>query len=88
MEDIYKGCTGRKKSKKSPIGNGVRQGDTMTPKLFTACLEGVFRKLEWEKSGIRVNGEYLSHLRFADIILFSESEQLQRMLRSCTQKAV
>lgn len=51
-------------------------------KLFTACLERVFRKLDWENTVLRTNGEYLSHLRFADdILLLSESaEHLQKML--------
>jgi len=39
------------------------------PKLFTALLEEVFKTLDWEKAGISINGDYLSHLRFAyDII--------------------
>lgn len=51
--------------------------------MFTACLEGVFRRLQWEKSEIRVNEEYLSHLRFADdAVLFSYlGQHLQRMLQ-------
>jgi hypothetical protein len=55
-----------------PIGRGVRQGDTISPKLFTAALEDVFRTLDWENKGIWIDGERLNHLRFADdIILFS-----------------
>lgn len=87
LEDIYSECTGtlilHKKTEKFPIKKGVRQGDTISPKLFTACLEGVFRKLDWDELGIRVDGEYLSNLRFADdIVLISESgEDLQRMIQ-------
>ena len=29
-----------------PIGKGVRQGDPISPKLFTACLEMVFREIK------------------------------------------
>lgn len=64
------------------IQKGVRQGDTISPPLFTACPENVFRNIRWRKTGVRNNGEYLSHLRFSgDIILFSQrSRNFQRML--------
>ncbi|CAF1012995.1 unnamed protein product [Adineta ricciae] len=55
-----------------PVKRGVRQGDTISPKLFNAALEDVFRKINWERRGIMVDGEPLNHLRFADdIILFA-----------------
>lgn len=64
------------------IAKGVRQGDTSSPKLFTAILENVFRSLDWSEKGVVVDGKCLNHLRFADdIVLFSkDSEQLQAML--------
>ena len=40
------------------IYRGVRQGDTISPKLFTAVTRG-----------FKMDGEYLSHLHFADGIL-------------------
>lgn len=65
------------------IKRGVKQGDPLSPKLFIAVLEMIFKKLKWKKLGILINGEYLSHLRFADdIILFSESiSQLENMIQ-------
>lgn len=61
----------------------MRQGDTVSPQLFAASPEEAFGKLGWENSGIRVNGEYLSHLEFAgDIVLFCVSgEHLHRKPR-------
>uniref|UniRef100_W6NH91 RNA-directed DNA polymerase (Reverse transcriptase) domain containing protein n=1 Tax=Haemonchus contortus TaxID=6289 RepID=W6NH91_HAECO len=43
---------------------GVRQ-DTISPKLFSAALENIMRHLEWEDLGVKVDGRYLHHLRFA-----------------------
>ena len=36
--------------------------------LFKVALEEIFRGLDWEEKEIKVNGKYLSHLRFADDI--------------------
>ena len=33
-------------SNRFPINRGVRQGDTLSPKLFNAGLEQIFRKLD------------------------------------------
>ena len=63
---------------------GVRQGDPISPKLFTSLLEEVFRGLKWsKKAGISINGRKLTNLRFADdIVIFATShKQLQEMLQ-------
>nr|ADI61818.1 endonuclease-reverse transcriptase [Bombyx mori] len=64
------------------LRRGVRQGDVISPKLFTNALEDMFKTLDWKKMGININGQYISHLRFADdIVLMAESLQdLQQML--------
>lgn len=49
---------------------GVRQGETISPKLVTLVLWYIFKALNWEKQGINTNGRYLSFLRFADDIIF------------------
>ena len=43
-----------------------KTGDTISPKLFTATLESIFRRLNWENKGVKIDGEFLSNLRFAD----------------------
>ncbi len=63
------------------VKRGVRQGDTISPKLFTATLENVMRDLEWDGKGVKVDGRQLHHLRFADDIVFitptiSQAEQM------------
>ncbi|MCL1440820.1 reverse transcriptase domain-containing protein, partial [Enterobacter hormaechei] len=57
--------------------------------LFSACLQEVFRTLVWEQVGVRVNGEYLSNLRFADdIALLSNSgDELQSMLSALDEQS-
>ncbi|EYB83168.1 hypothetical protein Y032_0341g3004 [Ancylostoma ceylanicum] len=52
-----------------PISRGVRQGDTISPKLFTAALEDVFKNFDWSERGVKIDGERLHHLRFADDIV-------------------
>ncbi|KAI8440552.1 hypothetical protein MSG28_001794 [Choristoneura fumiferana] len=71
-----------RQSEPIPLHRGVRQGDVISPKLFTNALEDVFKTLDWKGRGININGEYLSHLRFADdIVIVAETLQdLQHML--------
>lgn len=55
-----------------PVNRGVRQGDTISPKLIAAALEDVFRTLNWENQGIMIDGKPLNHLCLADdIALFA-----------------
>ena len=65
------------------LQRGVRQGDNISPKLFTACLQdAIINKINWEDKGINIDGEHLSHLIFADdIALVAKSpEELESML--------
>ena len=53
-----------------PLERGVKQGDPLALKLFTAVLENQMRKLKWEtKYGINIDRQRLTHLRFADDII-------------------
>ena len=45
-----------KESEKIRIKRGVRQGDTILPKLFTAILDSIFRRLNWENKGVKIDG--------------------------------
>ena len=62
----------------------MRQGDNISPKLFTACLQDaiIINKINWEDKEINIDGEHLSHLIFADdIVLVAKSpEELESML--------
>ena len=48
-----------KVSEKIRIKGGVRQGGTISPKLFTATLESMFRRLNWENKGVKIDGKLL-----------------------------
>ncbi|KAK6755622.1 hypothetical protein RB195_014163 [Necator americanus] len=66
----------------------VRQGDTISPKIFTATLENAMRKLEWDDMGVKVDDRQIHHLRFADdIVLMTPSiSQAERMLTEFDEK--
>ena len=53
-------------SEETPIPRGVSQGDPISPKLFTATIQEVFKNAQLEEKGINIDGEKLSNLRFAD----------------------
>ena len=93
LKDIYTDSSVtvhlHKESEKIRIKRGVRQGDTISPKLFTATLESIFRRLNWENKGVKIDGEFLSNLRFADdIFLGTETPQeLQQMLQELSDES-
>ena len=64
LKDIYtdSSVTVRlhKESEKIRIKRGVRQEDTISPKLFTATLplESIFRRLNWENKGVKIDGNF------------------------------
>ena len=62
------------------IERGVRQGDPISPKLFTSLLEDIFQELDWEsKYGIKLNGFRLTNLRFADdVVLFAKTHKIYK----------
>ena len=61
----------------------------MSPKLFTATLESIFRRLSLETRGLKIDGEYSSHLRFADDILICSNtpRELQQILHKLAEES-
>ena len=79
LEDTYTGATARVQmdsqvSEEIPILRGVRQGDPISPKLFTATIQEVFKNAQLEENGINIDGEKLSNLRFADDIALTAED--------------
>ncbi|KAE9418398.1 hypothetical protein Angca_004139, partial [Angiostrongylus cantonensis] len=64
------------------VKRGVSQGDTVSPKLFTATLQNVTRTLEWDNMGVKIDGQQIHHLRFADdiVLITPDISQAERML--------
>ena len=64
LEDTYTGATARvhidsQVSEEIPILRGVKQGDPISPKLFTATIHEVFKNAHLEEKGINIDGEKL-----------------------------
>ena len=43
-------------SEKIMIKKGVSQEDTISPNLFTATLDSIFNRLNWENKGVNIDG--------------------------------
>lgn len=52
-------------------------------------LEGVFKKLDWDGKGLKIDGLYLSHLRFADdiVLISTDIQELKSMLQDLSEKS-
>ena len=52
-------------------------------------MEDMFRELNWQNKGILINGERLSHLRFADNItlIARDQDELQSMIEELNEQS-
>ena len=94
LQDTYSQATARIHldklvSDEFHIHRGVKQGDPLSPKLFTAVMEEVFKKADISE-GVNVDGENLTNLRFADnVALFNETtKQMEKHLNSLNSKSL
>ena len=93
LQNIYNQATARVHldklvSTEFQIHRGVRQGDPLSPKLFTAVMEEVFKKAEISE-GVNVDGENLSNLRFADdVALLNETtKQMEKHMNNLNSES-
>ena len=76
-----------KESNKINIRRVVPQGDTISSNLFTALPESIFRRLTWEARGLKIDGEYLSNLRFADGLLICANTTHEHMIQKLANES-
>lgn len=71
------------------IGRGVRQGDPISPRLFTAVLDDVLAEVDWKDGGVMVEGRRLHYLAYADdVVLLANSHiALEDMLKELNNAA-
>lgn len=71
------------------IERGVRQGDPISPKLFTAVLDDVMSRLEWQTKGVNVEGKWLPYIAYADdiAVLATSRNELEKMLDELDEEA-
>uniref|UniRef100_A0A7I4YL36 Reverse transcriptase domain-containing protein n=1 Tax=Haemonchus contortus TaxID=6289 RepID=A0A7I4YL36_HAECO len=80
LEEMNSGCTTEIKLFDElcqvKICKGVRQGDTISPRLFALTLEALFNDLDWAE-GMEIDGEHLTYLLFADDCVISAHDALE-----------
>lgn len=70
---IYNNCSSKVKLESTGPPICIKRG-VRSPRIFIAVLDMAIRKINWNRTGLNINGKYISHLRFADdIILLSEN---------------
>src|SRR5713101_4669130 len=90
IQNIYSNGTTQITLFNDPINinlqRGVRQGDVISPNLFTSTLENILRKINL-KGGIKIDGEKLQILAFADdiVLLAHTPKELEISLNKLNQ---
>uniref|UniRef100_A0A914USY1 Reverse transcriptase domain-containing protein n=1 Tax=Plectus sambesii TaxID=2011161 RepID=A0A914USY1_9BILA len=63
------------------VQRGVRQGNTLSPKLFGLCLQHALDSVDWAQRGLKVSNQCLPYLAYADdiVLLPHDVDKLQSM---------
>ena len=72
-----------------PLGNGVKQGGVLSPRLYCIYTDDLFTLMRKSKTGCWISGGFVGILGYADdLILLSPSlDGLQEMIRTCEDYA-
>ena len=94
LKDIYTDCSEtvhlHKESEKIRIKRGVRQGAPSHPSCSRQHWRAyLFRRLNWEHKGVKIDGEFLSNRRFVDDIFqcTETPQELQQMLQELSDES-
>ncbi len=65
-----------------PVKAGVRQGDSLSPTLFSIFIDDLVQQIKDVRGGIRVAGHQLALLMYTDdiVIISEDTESAQRQL--------
>ena len=76
-------------SKDFSIGNGVKQGGVLSPRLFCIYIDGLFKFLRRKKTGCWLHKEFVGILGYADdlLLLAPSRDALQEMISNCGEFA-
>ncbi|VDP13539.1 unnamed protein product [Soboliphyme baturini] len=66
----------------------MRQSDPFSSKLFNACLEMVFRKMNW-KGCVNINDKQLNHLRLSEdvVLIANNAREMTEMLQELNERS-
>lgn len=53
----------------------MRQSEIIPAKISSLAFEDMFNDLNWNKGGIKIDGEYRSPLRFAENIILKTTDR-------------
>ena len=72
-------------SEEFPIGNGVKQGGVLSPRLFCIYIDVLFTHLRKKKTGCWFNKQFVGILGYADdlLLLAPSRDALQEMITNC-----
>ncbi len=84
-----------KVGEKFQVRRGVKQGDPLSPNIFNAVLEEVFRHLDWREQGLKIKDlnlntiKNLNNLRFADdiAIISKTAKELKEMVEDLKRES-